>query len=121
MAPFYDRQPSMISKASSSIVKRESTSESEILSTFLKFGRKSLLAHPLTETFIHLKGLATNNFFKINVLTFLLYLMSFTTIVDWTSAMKYDRNETCQDSRNTNCCQCLYADWTIQDFLNEKA
>ena len=91
------------------------------MSTFLKFGRKSLLAHPLAETFIHLKGLATNNFFKINVLTFLLYLISFTTLVDWTSAMKYERNETCQDSRNTNCCQCLYADWTIQDFLNEKA
>ena len=124
----------MISKVSSSSVKvppkkskcksinyaffkRGSTSESEILSTFLRFGRKSLLAHPLAETFIHLKGLATNNFFMANVLTFALYLISFTFLVDWTSMMKYDRNNTCQTSADG--CQSQFDGKSIEWFLNE--
>ena len=83
----------------------------------MRFGRKSLLAHPLAETFIHLKGLATNNFFKINVLTFFLYLISFTVLVDLTSAWKYDRNDTCQTSKDG--CQGQFSDKQIQWFLSE--
>ena len=100
-----------------SLFKRGSTSESEILSTFLRFGRKSLLAHPLAETFIHLKGLATNNFFYINVATFLLYLIFFTSLVDWTSMMKYDRNNTCQTSADG--CHTQFDGKSIEWFLNE--
>ena len=68
-------------------------SESEVLTNFLK-GRKSLLAHPLTETFVHLKGLSTNVFFKLNILIYLVYLISFTALVDWTATKKYHTNVT---------------------------
>ena len=76
------------------------TSESEILSAFLKVGKKSLLAHPLVETFIHLKGMAISNFSKVNLLTFLFFLVSLTCLVDWTSGLKYDRQDSCAQTAN---------------------
>lgn len=61
-----------------------------IVSTFLKYGRKNLLTHPLVETFIHLKWISSSVFFYINILLYLLYLLSFTILADWTATMKYD-------------------------------
>ena len=78
-----------------------------------------MLAHPLAETFVHLKGLASNNFFMVNVLTFALYLISFTCLVDWTSGMKYDRQDDCTtDTNTTEGCRAYFRhNRTIQWFL----
>ena len=72
----------------------------------------------MAETFVHLKGLATNNFFMVNVLTFALYLISFTCLVDWTSNMKYDRQDECKKANTTEGCRTYFRDdkW-IQWFL----
>ena len=74
----------------------------------------------MAETFVHLKGLASNNFFMVNVLTFALYLISFTCLVDWTSGMKYDRQDKCTtDTNTTEGCRAFFRDrdkW-IQWFL----
>ena len=73
----------------------------------------------MAETFVHLKGLATNNFFMVNVLTFALYLISFTCLVDWTSGMKYDRQDNCTtDTNTTEGCRAYFRhNRTIQWFL----
>ena len=87
-------------------------SESEVLSTFLEFGRKSLLGHPLTETFIHLKGSSTNIFFYINIFNYFLYLLSFTLLVEWTSSQKY-----LIDIRNNSNHHNTIGNQTIGDYL----
>ena len=73
----------------------------------------------MAETFVHLKGLASNNFFMVNVLTFALYLISFTCLVDWTSGMKYDRQDNCTtDTNTTEGCRAYFRhNRTIQWFL----
>jgi hypothetical protein len=57
-----------------------------------------------------LKGTSTNVFFYLNILITLLYLLSLTILVDWTSAMKYDRffNETEEEKKK---------EYTINNFL----
>ena len=56
----------------------------------------------------------------VNVLTFALYLISFTCLVDWTSGMKYDRQDICTtDTNTTEGCRAFFRDrdkW-IQWFL----
>ena len=73
----------------------------------------------MAETFVHLKGLASNNFFMVNVLTFALYLISITCLVDWTSGMKYDRQDNCTtDTNTTEGCRAYFRhNRTIQWFL----
>ena len=70
----------------------------------------------MAETFVHLKGLASNNFFMVNVLTFALYLISFTCLVDWTSGMKYDRQDGCKKA-DEGCRTDFRDDKWIQWFL----
>ena len=80
----------------------------------------------MAETFVHLKGLAANNFFKVNVLIFALYLLSFSCLVDWTSNMKYERDETCRADTLTpnqtlipSGCRAEFKNREIQWFLDE--
>ena len=55
----------------------------------------------------------------VNVLTFALYLISFTCLVDWTSGMKYDRQDNCTtDTNTTEGCRAYFRhNRTIQWFL----
>jgi len=63
--------------------------ETEVIAGFLSNGRKSLLAHPLAETFLHLKWLSVSKILMINMLLYVLYLISFTGLAVWTTIDKH--------------------------------
>ena len=54
--------------------------EIDILSSFLDSGDKSVLSHPLTETYLTLKYLIVRKFFMINIFLYVLYLLIFTSL-----------------------------------------
>ena len=73
--------------------------EIDILSNFLDSGDKSVLAHPLTETYLTLKYLTVRKFFMINIFLYVLYLMIFTSLTWLSSRLKYhNKNVTSFDS-----------------------
>jgi len=68
--------------------------EMEILSKFKDFHQKKLLAHPLVETYLHLKWITTKKFLYINIFLYVLYLLSLTVLVTITAEGKYKKDIT---------------------------
>ena len=88
------------------------TIETKLLMQIQDSKRDELLAHPLTETFLYLRWTLISKFFYINIVFYLLYLISFTLLVLWTSRSKYvhDGNGTHVENaallENLNTNQC---------------
>ena len=80
------------------------TIETKVLKQIQDSKRDELLAHPLTETFLYLRWTLISKFFYINIVFYLLYLISFTMLVLWTSRSKYVHhgNGTHVENSNTN-------------------
>ena len=76
--------------------------EIDVLSSFIHFRQKALLAHPLTETYLHLKWLTVKNLYFINIFLYVLYLLSLTVLTVWTSALKYHIDPRLNETEGSN-------------------
>ena len=89
--------------------------EIDIMSTFLESGQKSLLAHPLTETYLFLKYLTVKKFFFINISLYVLYLLTLTPLTIASAILKYHNQSDTEywDKRNSNTTRLAF-------FLDEE-
>ena len=71
----------------------DSRNETDVLSSFIKYGAKNLLAHPLTETYLHLKWFTVRRYFYVNFFFYILYVLTLTALTIWTSQLKYHDKE----------------------------
>ena len=65
--------------------------EMKTLSKFQTFREKNLLSHPLVETYLHLKWITVKKFLHLNILLYVLYLLSLTILAILTARGKYEQ------------------------------
>jgi hypothetical protein len=65
-----------------------------ILNKFVKLRKTDLLSEALTSTYLHMKWTSIRKFYYFHILCFLVYLLSLTTLIIWSSWRKdYDEED----------------------------
>ena len=76
-----------------------------ILNKFVKLRKTDLLSEALTSTYLHMKWTSIRKFYYFHILCFLVYLLSLTTLIIWSSWRKdYD-----EENGNSNMTRTLNA------------